>query len=58
VELSKRLKKSQSFVSKVEQGDRRLDVIQLRSICAVFGMTLREFVDRLERRIERGREEG
>ncbi len=48
-ELAKRLKQSQSFVTKVERGDRRLDIIQLRTMCQTFGVTLSEFVGRLER---------
>jgi transcriptional regulator with XRE-family HTH domain len=48
-ELAEKLKQSQSFVTKVERGDRRLDIIQLRTICQTFGLTLAEFVSRLER---------
>ena len=33
VELAARLGKPQQFVSKVEQGDRRLDVIEFVAIC-------------------------
>jgi transcriptional regulator with XRE-family HTH domain len=51
VELAARLKKSQSFVSKVEVGETRIDVIQLRTICAAVGTTLPTFVDRLEARL-------
>lgn len=49
VELAERLGQSQSFVSKVERGERRLDILQLRSILAEFGVTLPQFVERLER---------
>lgn len=49
VDLAKRLKQSQSFVTKVECGDRRLDLIQLRTICNELGLSLPEFVNRLER---------
>ena len=48
-ELAKKLKQSQSFVTKVERGDRRLDIIQLRTICQTFGLTLADFVSRLEK---------
>ena len=51
VELAKRLGQTQSFVSKVERGDRRLDIVQLRSIVAEFGVTLPQFVERLEREL-------
>lgn len=51
VELAKKLRQSQSYVSKVERGDRRLDIVQLRTICQVLGLTLAEFVQRLEREL-------
>lgn len=34
-ELSARLKKAHSFISKVEQGERRVDVLELYRICKV-----------------------
>ncbi len=49
VELAEALGQSQSFVSKCERGERRLDVIQLRTLCHTLGLTLPEFVDSLER---------
>ena len=52
VELAQRLGQSQSFVSKAEVGERRLDLIQLRTICAALGTTLPDFVDRLEERLK------
>jgi transcriptional regulator with XRE-family HTH domain len=48
VQLAERLGQSQSFVSKVEIGERRLDLIQLRTICRHLGTTLPEFVSKLE----------
>ena len=33
VELAEKLGQSQSFVSKYERGERRLDIIQLRTVC-------------------------
>jgi transcriptional regulator with XRE-family HTH domain len=39
----------QSFVSKYESGERRLDVLELRQVCAVVGVSLADFVRRLER---------
>jgi len=51
VELAKKIGLSQSFVSKAEVGERRLDVIQLRAICRVLGTTLPAFVTKLEERL-------
>jgi transcriptional regulator with XRE-family HTH domain len=51
VELARRLGVSQSFVTKMESGDRRLDVIQLRTVCRVLGTDLISFLTRLEARL-------
>jgi len=51
VELAKRLKQSQSFVSKMERGDRRIDIVQLRTICGIYGLRLSEFVQRFEKEL-------
>jgi transcriptional regulator with XRE-family HTH domain len=48
VELAKKLGLTQSFVSKIERGDRRLDVVQLRTLCRIFGLSLLDFVKALE----------
>lgn len=48
VELAERLGQSQSFVSKSERGEARLDIVQLRTICAALGTSLPAFVRRLE----------
>lgn len=37
-ELAKRLAKPQSFVSKFERGERRLDVIEFRSVAEALGL--------------------
>jgi transcriptional regulator with XRE-family HTH domain len=51
VELAEALNCTQSFVSKVERGENRLDVIQLRTILSTLGSTLPAFVDELEQRL-------
>ena len=48
-QLGKRLRKSQSWVSKCERAERRIDVIELRRMCRVLGTTLPEFIERLEK---------
>ena len=53
VDLAKKLDQTQSFVSKIERGERRLDIVQLRTICQVLGLTLADFVQRLEREFAR-----
>jgi len=53
VELANRLKLTQSVVSKIERGDRRLDVIELRTFCLAIGISLSDFVTQLERKLAR-----
>lgn len=48
-EVARRLGRHQSFVSKYEAGQRRLDLVELREICRVLGVGLVEFVTRYER---------
>ena len=52
-DVAHKLKQHQSFVSKYESGERRLDILQLRSICDVLGVSLVDFVKRLERTLSR-----
>lgn len=51
-DLAHLLKKPQSFVSKYESGERRLDLLELRRICEVVGIRLTEFVQRFEDSLE------
>ena len=55
VELAARLDTTQSFVSKCERGERRLDVAELRLWCKALGIRTANFVARYERRLERSR---
>jgi transcriptional regulator with XRE-family HTH domain len=48
-ELAVRIGKDQTFVSKYESGERRLDVLEVREICRAMGVSLEEFVKRLEK---------
>lgn len=45
------IKEPQSFVSKYEIGERRLDILELREICHVLGITLADFAARLDERL-------
>lgn len=49
VQLAKTLGKSQSFVSKCERGEDRLDIVQLREFCRVLGTTLPRFISKYEK---------
>jgi transcriptional regulator with XRE-family HTH domain len=40
IDLAKRLGKPQSFVSKYESGERRLDLIELHKLCQALGISL------------------
>jgi transcriptional regulator with XRE-family HTH domain len=51
VELAKKIREGQAFVSKSERGERRLDVIQLREICFALGTTLPKFIEAFEKRL-------
>ena len=50
-ELAEILKQSQSFVSKYESGERRLDLLELWQICQALNITLSEFVAEFERQL-------
>lgn len=47
-DLAERLGQSQSFVSKYESGERRLDLLELRQICEAVGISLSEFIRKFE----------
>ena len=50
-ELADRLGVPQSFVSKYESGERRLDILELKDVCQALGSSLVDFVRRLEKEI-------
>lgn len=52
MELAESLGQSQSFVSKYENGDTRLDILQLRTVCRTLGIGLPDFVALLEDRLK------
>ncbi len=55
VQLASKLKMTQSAYSKLERGELRLDVIQLRTILLEIGHTLTDFVAEYERAIDQQR---
>lgn len=52
VDLAARIEKDQTYVSRYESGQRRLDVLEVREICQVVGVPLEEFVKRLEKALK------
>jgi transcriptional regulator with XRE-family HTH domain len=46
-EVAAKLGQTQSFVSKCERGERRIDVIELYHFCDAFGIRLADFVREL-----------
>jgi transcriptional regulator with XRE-family HTH domain len=51
VDLAEQLGVPQSFISKYESGNRQLNIIELRQVCEIIGVSLEEFVQQLEKKI-------
>jgi transcriptional regulator with XRE-family HTH domain len=51
VDLAAQLGVPQSFISKYESGDRQLDILELRRICELIGISLEDFIRQLEEKI-------
>jgi transcriptional regulator with XRE-family HTH domain len=51
-DVARRLGQPQSFVSKYESGERRLDLLELREVCEALGIPLTNFVKRFEQRLK------
>ena len=51
-DLAKRLGQPQSFVSKYESGERRLDLVELRRICIAVGISLNDLIGKFESRLK------
>ncbi len=56
-EIAERLHQTQSFVSKAERGERRLDVVELRAFCAALEISFAGFISKLDARMTRSAEE-
>jgi transcriptional regulator with XRE-family HTH domain len=48
VQCSTALERPQSFMSDVESGTRRLDIVQLRDLCKVLGISLQDLIAEFE----------
>ena len=51
VDIAEQIEVPQSFVSKYESGERRLDILELRRICQLLDISLQDFVKKLEERL-------
>lgn len=51
-EMAARIDKDQTYVSRYESGQRRLDVLEVREICQAIGITLEVFAQRLEKALK------
>lgn len=47
-DIATKLHVTQSFVSKCERGERRLDIVELRAWCSALNISLSSFVQRFE----------
>lgn len=47
-ELAARLGKPHSYISRIENRQIRVDIIELREICRALGISFREFINALE----------
>jgi transcriptional regulator with XRE-family HTH domain len=48
-DLAKKLEKPQSYVSKYESGERRLDLLELEQVCQALGVRPKVLVERFEK---------
>lgn len=52
-ELATHLGCSQAYISKYEQGQKRLDIIEVRNICHCLGISLPDIVTQFEERLKK-----
>lgn len=52
VDMARALGKPQAFVSYYESGARRLDLLELRQICKILGLSLIDFVGKFEKLLQ------
>jgi transcriptional regulator with XRE-family HTH domain len=50
-QLAARLDQDQTFVSKYESAERRLDILELREVCQAIGIDFMKFIGRLDQEL-------
>jgi len=50
-DLAEKLDVPQSFISKIESGERRIDLIELRKVCIALSSNLQEFIAEFEKQL-------
>jgi transcriptional regulator with XRE-family HTH domain len=50
--LASRLHRDQTFVSKYESGERRLDILELRDVCRAIGTDFADFISSLDKELK------
>jgi transcriptional regulator with XRE-family HTH domain len=51
-QLAERLQRDQTFVSKYESGERRLDILEIRDVCRGIGIGFVDAMRRLDRELK------
>jgi transcriptional regulator with XRE-family HTH domain len=54
-QVAENLKQTQSFVSKCERGERRIDTIELLAYCKAIGIPAEDFVRQLQQILRQGK---
>jgi transcriptional regulator with XRE-family HTH domain len=50
-QLAERLQQTQSWISKCERGERRIDVIELMKFCEAMHLPIQEFIQHLQQQV-------
>jgi len=58
IDMSNRLRITQPTISKIERGEIRLDIIQLRNWCRALGVNFADFVIAFDKAVGGGRRQG
>jgi transcriptional regulator with XRE-family HTH domain len=53
LKLASIIETDQTFISKIENSERRIDVIELRTICKALKISFTDFIEELEQNLEK-----